>query len=367
MVNGIDNVQMINPTAVGGEFWYLSTEPASDPRFNAPNLTGNYTDGFQVTVDPALMSIENSLGYSPGSVRSNVNHAFIASTGYLYSSKDWRDVEITGYFDCRFTTNPNARIQFFARSAEIPSQRQWCPGSFYMGELSMDGRFRWVKAQYWLSAFQQEWISAASVGLGNDLSKRARGWFGFKIVISNVDIGEGRLGVKLQLYVDRNDNNFWTLVGAADYVDMGGWGSDGQPCGGYSDQIITWGGPLTSIRLEGDTAIIFNKLSVREVDVGGEFAIPETTKQAHAAATGAFQRVIGMATFRYRVGISLVPTCVGEIPTDPDPPPPGPGDPGEPPAGTTFVEMSLAHRFDINRIQTAVTLVEEFPSEMVAV
>ena len=140
---------------------------------------------------------------------------------------------------------------------------------------------------------------------------------------------------------------------------MGGWGSDDSPCGGKPDQIISWGGPLASMKLEGDTGIIFNKLSVREVEVGGYFPIPAPTPQAQAAATGAFQRVIGMVTFRYRVGTGLIPTCIGEIPTDPDPPPVDP-----PPIGTVFVEMSLAHKFSINRSQTVVTLIEEFPSEI---
>jgi hypothetical protein len=367
MVNGTDNVQMINPTAVGGEFWFLSPEPKADPRFNSGELTGNYTDGFKVTTDPAFMTVENSIGYSPGSVRNNVNHAFIASTGFLYSSKDWRDVEMTGYFDCREVLNPNARIQMFARSAEIPSSRQWCPGSFYMGELAMDGRFRWVKSQYWLSAFQQDWISANEVGLGSDLTQRINGWFGIKIIIHNVDIGDGQLGVQLQLYVDRNNSNGWTLIGTSELIDRGGWGEDGTPCGGKKDQIITWGGPLATFKIEGDTAIIFNKLSVREIDAGGHFPLPAPTEQTSLAQAGAFTRVIGMVTFRYRVGVSVIPTCVGEIPTDPDPPAPGPGDPEEPPPGNVFVEMSLAHKYNINRQQTVLTIIEEFTSEVVAI
>lgn len=358
MVNGIDGIQMIHPTSIGGEFWYLSTEPHDDQRFNCPEIMGNYTDGFTCPTDPATLSIETSLGYSSGSVRSNVNHAFIASTGVMYRSNDFRDVEMTGYFDCRGVTNiANARIQFFARSAEIGEEKQWCPGSMYMGELAMDGRFRWVKCQYWESCFEREWVDAGQVGLGTDLAARPLGWFGIKIVIHNVDIGDRMLGVKLHLYVDRNNNNSWTPIGNAEVLDNGNWGSDGEPCGGHPDQIITWGGPLVTIRLEGDPAIIFNKLSVREIDFAGQFLTPAFTTQSQLAATGAFQRVIGMVTFRYRVGISIVPTCIGEIPTDPDPPPPGPG-PGE-----ISVEMSLAHRFDIIRQQTTVTTIEEIPAE----
>lgn len=366
MPNGIDGVAMINPTTVGGEFWYLSTEPHTDPRFNSPvRLEGNYTDGFTCPVDPAIISIETSMGYDKGSVRSNVNHAFIASVGYMHRSNDFKDIEWTGYFDCRNVSFEDTRIQLFARSAEITDDvKQWCPGSFYMGELAMDGRFRWVKGQYWLSCAQKDWIDSSVVGLGTDLKTRPLGWFGIKVVMHNVDIGDSKQGVKLQLYVDRNNNNAWSLVGAADFLDNGNWGSDGEFCKGKSDQIITWGGPLASMRLDKGTEIIFNKLSVREIGAGGQFEIPVPTPQAKAAATGAFQRVIGMATFRYRIGTFIIPTCIGEIPTNPDP---GPGDPGDPdpppPGGQVLVEMRLAHRFDINRTQTSVATVEEFASE----
>ena len=365
MVNGLDGIQMINPNVIGGEFWYLSTEPEADPRFNAPtHLEGNYTDGFTCPEDPAIMSIETSMGYDRGTVPKDINHAFIASVGFMHRSNDWRDIEWTGYFDCRNVTDANARIQVFARSAEITEEKLWCPGSFYMGELAMDGRFRWVKCQYYLSAENKDWISATDVGLGSDLTTRITGWFGLKVVMYNVDIGEGQQGVQLRLYVDANNSNSWKLVGAADVLDRGGWGADGTVCRGKADQIISWGAPLVSIRFERGTRIVFNKLSVREIGAGGEFLVPDTSPQAQAAATGAFQRVIGMVTLRYRIGVFTAPTCLGEIPTDPDPDPGDPGDPDPPPpGGNTFVEMRLAHKYDINRSQTTIITVESFASE----
>ncbi len=69
MVNAKDGIAMINPTAVGGEEWYLSMggDPVSeDPRFNALQVSGNGTDGFQTADDFALMTVETSTGYSPG-------------------------------------------------------------------------------------------------------------------------------------------------------------------------------------------------------------------------------------------------------------------------------------------------------------
>lgn len=352
---------MIHPTSIGGEVWYLSVTPQEDPRFNSHELTGNYTDGFACTVDPCLMQVETSMGYNIGSVRPNVSHSFISQTGFMYKSNDWRDCEMTGLFDCSQVTNENARIQFFARSAEIADRKQWCPGSFYMGELAMDGRFRWVKGQYHLSYESKDWISASSVGLGTNLITRQNptAWFGLKIVMNNEDIGDGQQGVRLWAYVDKQNNNKWTLITASDILDNGGWGKDGEYCQGNKDQIITWGGPLASFRLEGGASqILFKKLSVREIDVGGQFLQPDATPQTAYAAAQGFQRVLAMSIHRYRIGTFVAPTCAGEIPTDPDPP-----DPPDPPqGGNIFVQKRLAHKYTVNSARTSVVSIDEFPA-----
>lgn len=368
MPNADDGIQMIWPTSIGGEIWYLSTNPTKDPRFNSHGkIDGNYTDGFQCTVDPETIAIETSIGYDKGSISKTVDHSFIASTGFMYRSNDWRDCEMTGYFDCHNVTNTDARIQMFARSAEIGEQRQWCPGTYYLGELAMDGRFRWCKNQYYLSSDNLEWIESSFVGLTSNLVTRnpagTGAWFGLKIVMNNEDIGDGKQGVRLYAYVDKLANNTWSLISTSDVLDRGGWGKDGEYCKGYADQIITWGGPLASFRFEnGSQDIIFKKLSVREVDVGGEFIQPVASPLTAQAAAGAFQRVLAMSTMRYRVGTSIIPTCIGEIPTDPDPPPPpdGPGDP--PPGGSVFVESRLAHGYKINSSRTAIVGIDEFPA-----
>jgi hypothetical protein len=356
-VNGLDLVQQIHPTSVGGEEWYLSTSPMDDPRFNCPDIQGNATDGFTCQVDPALMTVETSVGYNLGSVSKTIDHAFLASVGFMYRSNDWRDCEATGYFDCRQVIDDHARIQIFARGAEVGDERQWCPGSSYMGELNMQGEFRWVKHQYYLSAENQEWIPSNVVGLTDNLVTRSNGWFGFKIVMTNVDIGDGKQGVQLMAYVDKGNNNSWTLIPGSELLDKGGWGQDDEFCGGYSDQIITWGGPLATFRIETGSNVLFNKLSVREIDFGGQFIAPATTAQTAASETGAFQRLLAMSVHRYRIGTSITPTCTGEIPTDPDPPPPNPGDPGGPPGGSVFVEMRYGHRYDIEKVRRTITSV----------
>jgi hypothetical protein len=336
---------MIYPTAVGGEVWHLPANPKNDLRFNAANLTGNPTDGFTIADDTKVMSAETSGGYNFGSTVQMIDHSFIDSVGYMYASTDWRDVEITGYFNCQnVPENLDARIQMFARGAERSDNRPWCPGSFYCGELTMDGRFRWTKGQYHISYTNKEWIESNNVGLGTNL--RELGWFGFKIVMYNVDIGtpgEGLQGVKLEAYVDDVDNNEWDFIQTSDVTDNGGWGEDGEICGGHADQIITWGGPLVSFKFENGADIRFRKLSAREIAPSAVFADPTASIPENIGSFPAANRVVATTRHLYRMGTFIAPTCIGEIPTDPDPPAPPPG------GGLTTSTKRIAHRSKINR------------------
>lgn len=350
MPNAPDGLAMIHPTSIGGEEWYISMggDPTEDPRFNAIQITGNGTDGFSTGDDFALMTIETSTGYSPGSIINDIDQAFVASTGYMYKSNDWKDVEITGLFNCNLVTNMNARIQFMVRGAELSDFKPWCPGSFYMGEWNMDGQFRWTKGQYHLSYVSKDWVDPQNVGLGTDL--RLLGWFGLKMVITNIDIGvpgEGLEGVKLSAYIDPSNNGNWKLIAQSEIRDMGGWGEDGSECGGRRDQIITWGGPLAGFKFEWGSNIKFNKLSVREVDAGGSFLEPAPTRAAPAFA--AASRVMTSTTHRYRIGTFIAPTCAGEVGTNPDPPPPDP-----PPSGQVDVTKKIAHVYDIIKQRSSI-------------
>jgi hypothetical protein len=360
MVNAPDGTHMINPTATGGEEWYLymGGDPLEDPRFNAVQVTGNGTDGFQTGEDFALMTVETSTGYNIGSIIQDIDHAFLASTGYMYKSNDWKDVEITGLFNCSLVpADKPARIQFMARGAELSEFKPWCPGTFYMGELTIDGQFRWTKSQYYLSYDSKEWLEPGDVGLGSNL--RTLNWFGFKIVLSNIDIGlpgEGREGVRLRAFVDPANTSNWKEILQADIRDMGGWGKDGVECGGNSDQIVTWGGPIAAFGFHWGSKIKWNKLSIREVDAGGSFLEPAPTRQAPAFA--AVSRVLTSTTHRYRIGTFIEPTCAGEVPTNPNPPPPGPGDPGGPPAGFLDVDKKIAHEYDIEKARTSIDSID---------
>jgi hypothetical protein len=87
-------------------------------------------------------------------------------------------------------------------------------------------------------------------------------WIGFKTVIFNTVI-DGKIAVKMENWIDvLNDGNWKKIYG---YTDSGGFGQDGDRCGGSADQIISWGGPIVTFRWDGTSNIDFKNLSVREI------------------------------------------------------------------------------------------------------
>ena len=87
-------------------------------------------------------------------------------------------------------------------------------------------------------------------------------WIGFKTAMYNVE-KNGHLAVKLEIWLDKSNDGNWQKV--YDYIDDGGWGNDGQACGGRPDQIISWGGPLAAFRWDNADDVDIKDFSVREI------------------------------------------------------------------------------------------------------
>jgi len=139
------------------------------------------------------------------------------------------------------------------------------------------------------------------------------GWFGVKFCIFNIDIGDGKQGVKLQFYLDPGSTNAWAKIG--EYTDSGGWGGSDVACFGKTDPILTWGGPLVGWSWDSAQNLRFRLMSVRTVNPGGSFGDPVPVPG----------KVLVSSTHVYRIGIAAKQTCESVIPPDPTPPPPPPG------------------------------------------
>lgn len=328
---GLDGVFQIWPSQDQGEVWYFNVFNFNgDTRMNCDGLIqGTTTDGFAVVDNPAPhIYVETSTGYALKSLPQRINHKEIASKGFMYKDNDWEQVEITTYFNV-VQADDDLTITLFARGAEFTTPMPWCPGSAYKLEIRKDGKFRFVKQQYFLQAtpWSQGWVDVPD--LFDPLS--LNGWFGVKFAVYNKDIGNGKQGVKLEFYLDPGSTNAFLKV--AEYTDAGGWGGSDAACGGSADQIITWGGPLIGYSWDSAQNLRFRLMSVRTINPGGSFGdpVPQPGK------------VLVSSTHVYRIGIAAKQTCESIIPQDPNPPPPPPG------GGLTTTVKKFAEQHDINK------------------
>ena len=248
-------VMKIYPTKKGGEQWFIKSDPASDPRFSPQTTMTKNSDGsFKVKSTKVRMGVFTSSGFHPESIKT-LNQNKIALAGYMQSPNDWKNVEITGYVKLNSGSNDN--FVWYARGGRHTGfgAPQGCEGVAYKGALYYSGATRWEKEQ---------WHSGGYVfgEMGKNIGPIKGKWIGMKVIMYNV-IQNDKPAVKLELWVDKNNNNNW--IKANEKTDKGGWGNAGRECGGKADQIITWGGPIAAFRWDGATNVDIKKFSVREI------------------------------------------------------------------------------------------------------
>ena len=244
----------IYPTKQDAEQWYFKSNPDSDPHFSPQTKLEKNSDGsFKVKSSKVRMGVFTSSGFHPDKI-STLNHNRIASAGYMQSPNDWRDVEITGYVKLNSGNNDN--FVWYARGGRHTGSGspQGCEGVGYKGGLFFGGSTRWEKEQWHVSYVFAE--------PGKNIGPIKGKWVGFKVIMYNI-VQNDKTAVKLELWVDKNNNNDW--IKATEKTDKGGWGNAGSECGGKSDQIITWGGPIAAFRWDGATDVDIKNFSVREI------------------------------------------------------------------------------------------------------
>ena len=248
-------VLKIYPTKGNGEQWYLKSNPNDDPQFSPhTNLTKNSDGSFKVKSTKVRMGVFTSSGFHPEQI-STLDHHKIALVGYMQSANDWKNVEITGYV--KLISGSNDNFVWYARGGRHTGYGapQGCEGVAYKGGLFYDGSTRWEKEQ---------WHTGGYVfgQLGKNIGSINGKWVGLKVIMYNI-LQNDKAAVKLELWVDKDNNNKW--IKATERIDKGGWGNNGRECGGEPDQIITWGGPIAAFRWDGATDVDIKDFSVREI------------------------------------------------------------------------------------------------------
>jgi hypothetical protein len=247
---------MLYPTKPSGEEWFIrSPNPEKDPRFSPQTeLITNPDGSFKVKSSKVRMGVFTSSGYKPNLIET-LDHSKIAAKGYMQSANDWRDVEITGYIKLNSGSGDN--FAWYARGGRHTGfgSPEGCEGVAYKGDLYFDGQTRWTKEQWHTGGYVFGDYQKSMDSINGK-------WVGFKSIMYNTDEA-GKTGVKLEIWLDKENTNHWIKVN--ERVDTGGWGNNGRECGGTPDQIITWGGPIATFRWDSASDVDIRDFSVREI------------------------------------------------------------------------------------------------------
>ena len=238
-------IEKIYPTKAGSEDdeWFMDMSDGQDPRSRPPSLTKNSDGSFKVRSDQVRYGVFTTSGYDPADVE--LDHGDLAERGYMYSRNDWRDVELTGYVKMN-SGQSDENFAWYARGGRHTGSGspEGCEGSSIKADLGYDGRVRFAKEQWHVSYVFTDHQRAI-----DSIEDR---WVGFKGIMYNME-QNGETVVKMEIWVDNNEDGKqdgpWVKVD--ENIDSGGWGDNGEECGGEPDQIITWGGPIATFRWDG--------------------------------------------------------------------------------------------------------------------
>src|SRR5829696_2794379 len=249
-------IQKIYPTKSGGEEWFMDMTDGRDSRSSPPSMTKNSDGSFEVRSSQVRFGTFTSSGYDGDDIET-LDHGEIAENGYMQSPNDWRDVEMTGYVKVN-SGDSDENFAWYARGGRHTGSGspEGCEGAAYKADLGYDGRVRFAKEQWHVSYVFTDHKRAMSSIEGE--------WVGFKGIMYNIQ-ENGETAVKMEIWLDKNNDGNWVKVD--ENIDRGGWGDEGEECGGEDDQIITWGGPVATFRWDGADSVDIKNFSVREIRV----------------------------------------------------------------------------------------------------
>jgi len=253
----IFGIKKLYQTKSGGEEWYMNmNNPLSDSRFNPQNtITKNPDGSWKMKSTKVRMAVYTSTGFDPNDIPT-LDHSKIASKGYMLAPNDWRNFEMTQYVKVNTSPSddnlsPNGRGGRHTGDGTPPVG---CEGSSMKGDVFFSGKVRFAKEQWHVSYV----FTNLKTATGSIEDK----WVGVKFIVYNF-VENNKVVVKTELWLDTS--NIGNFVKVDENVDRGGWGTEDTQCGGAPDQIITWGGPITTFRWDTATDVDFKNLSVREI------------------------------------------------------------------------------------------------------
>jgi F5/8 type C domain len=255
-----DGIKMIYPTVSGGETWFFNPTNPNDGQLerNGAEISKNSDGSWRLKAGTTrMLAFTKSSGIISDESRANLptyDYSKLAQTGYFYKPTDWKNIEITIYVKVLSASGGGDEISLVSKSVRHSTNvHQGCGGSSYHNNIDFtNGKFKFKK-EMWHVNYDIKPYSGISIG--STMNK----WIGFKGIVYNLPDGS----VKLESYVDKDNNNKWQK--ATELLDKGNWGDDMTHCNARTDGApITWGSPYVIFKSNGVT-YDFKKFSVREI------------------------------------------------------------------------------------------------------
>ena len=266
----------------GGESWIAKQGVSwwNDPRVLLGGHVNNIIRNSDGTYgsdgnDEARISITTSSGYNSSKIVKDFSKLDIdkGGRGYMQDPNDWKNTEWGFYFNVSNWSSADQITLYLRGGRHYNPPSVSCEGFSYKIDVDFsNGKTRFAKESWHVHYDFTTWANALNLG---SLKNK---WIGMKVVCYNVKIGDAT-AVNAELYIDPDglDSSFkpannWQK--ADSFQDSGGFGSGGNQCGGKSDQIGNWGGPLAAFRWDNISSggIKFMYLHVFEIDplnIGG--------------------------------------------------------------------------------------------------
>ena len=237
---GGDGVKKIYPTLSGAETWFFNPTNPNDGQFerNGAEISKNSDGSWKLKPGTTrMLAFTKSSGLPSDEVRSSLptyDYSRLAQTGYFYKPSDWKNMEITIYVKVLSTSGGGDEISLVSRSVRHSTNvQEGCGGSSYHNNIDFtNGKFKFKKEMWHVNYDIKPY---SGITIGSTMNK----WIGFKGIVYNLPDGS----VKLESYVDKDNNNNWQK--ATEFVDKGNWGDDMTHCKAKTGgAAITWGSPM---------------------------------------------------------------------------------------------------------------------------
>ena len=207
-------VLKIYQTKAGGEEWFMNMDnPGTDKRFDPQDeITRNVDGSWKMRSSQVRMGVFPSTGYTPQAI-TTTKELDLEKKGYMQGLNDWKNIEMTGYV--KFNEGKEDNFAWYARGGRHTGSgpMEGCEGVAYKGDLFFSGKTQIAKEQWHVSYDYSPAKQAIEPIKGK--------WVGFKFIIYNTVLPNGKPAVKMENWVDRNNDQRWEKI--YEYIDAGGW------------------------------------------------------------------------------------------------------------------------------------------------